>query len=271
MMNYSTSAVKLLAILILFAQTALAQKNDREKMNLKGKVKTVMQIEYKIGEDTEDEARMKYVFNSKGYKTAEISEDREGNSIYRNDFAYDKTGRLISETETDNLINYVMVKSYKYNSLGKIEQIKVEAKKDLLQTFVYEYSDGGNTRNIKLLKKKGMTDENFIQKYDANENMIEEIRTEGNEYKKFVYLYDEMNRLIAKEEYNKSDRLRYKTEYAYDMFGNVITETSGYVGGTASPTVFTYVYQYDEHGNWTNVREQSEGKTFNVISRRIEY
>ena len=214
---------------------------------------------------------MKYVFNSNGYKTSEISEDRQGNAIYRNDFAYDKSGRLISETETDNLINSVMVKSYKYNSSGKLERITVEAKKDLIQTFVYEYGDDGNIKNIKLLKKKGMSDENFARKYDVNGNMTEEIRTEGNDYKKFVYVYDEMNRLAAKEEYNKSDRLRYKTSYAYDVFGNVITETSGYVGGAATPTVFTYIYEYDESGNWTSAREQSEGKTFNVITRRIEY
>ena len=265
-MNYS-----LLAILVLLVQTAHAQKNDWDKMNLKGKVKSVIEIEYKIEEDTEDESRLKYIFNSKGYKTSEVAEDRQGNLIYRKAFAYDKAGRLTSETETDNLINSVIVRTYKYNSSGKIDKITATAGKETFQTLVHSYDNDGNISNIKLQKKKGMTDENFAYKCDANGNIIEEIQTEGSDYKKLVYLYDEQQRLTAKEEYNKNDRLRYKTSYELDSFGNIITETAGYVGGSATPTIFTYVYEYDEQNNWTSVRELSEGRTFNVITRRIEY
>jgi YD repeat-containing protein len=268
MTNYRIG-LKLFTAFALIVQTVYAQKTDWEKMNLKGKIKSIVQIEYQIGEDTEDESRMIYSFNTGGYLTNELSEDRMGNLIYKKTYAYDKQKRISSETEVDNLVGVTINTTNKYNAAGKLEKVTVKVKKDVIKTYIYTYGSDGNISNIKLLKPAGLITENFARKYDANGNLTEEIHTEGNEYKKLVYRYDEHNRLTAKEEYNKSDRMRYKTEYEYDPSGNVSRESSGYVGGSAVPTVFNYVYEYDKDGNWTSVREQSEGKTFNVVMRRI--
>ena len=267
------SRVSTIIISISLFFQSYSQESSYEKMNLKGEVKTILQTEYGMG-DNASFKRIKYGFDIRGNKTEEVLTDESGAIQYKSMYRYDKEGRMISESLTDNQVDFSLGKSHKYSG-NRLIETRVSSKGKLITVMTYRY----DTVNVvkrgpdSLKISYNDADKNWeitTFRYDRSGNLVEEINEQSDgDYFRYLYKYDENNRRIEKAEFNRQGRSVFKAEYEYDEYGNVSREYSGYTGGMN--TNLTYVYVYDDKGNWVEMREQSEGKTFVLSIRSIEY
>lgn len=185
--------VTLLAIsLALFSCTG--KKNDLQRMNLKGKVKSVRQIPYraveKFGEVQKGAVEpfgdnMFWLFNEQGNKIEENRYKSDGSLNWKSTYKYDDKGNQIEEN------------SYKSN--GSLDSKST-----------YKYDAKGNEIEKNVYNSDGSLDWKHTYKYDAKGNEIEEnwYNSDGSLSWKYTYkyTYDKHGNWIEKIEYNEDNK-----------------------------------------------------------------
>jgi YD repeat-containing protein len=124
-------------------------------------------------------------------------------------------------------------------------------------------------REIKKRQSYDINDEDFTYKYDENNRLIEELHIDGTKYNRIEYKYNDKGQIISRVEHNERGGITYKTDCTYDELDNLDTETSFYRGKNTFN--YSYVYEYDNQGNWINKRSLSDNKTFSLQIRVITY
>jgi YD repeat-containing protein len=257
-------------ITVSFAQ----EKYNCEEMGLKGKVKSIRETQYKLNDinpGLNEILITTFSFNANCRKTSEITSEVGGDPKNRHTVSYDKSGNITSETKQNTAVNGNFTIKYKYDASKKLSKKEVSSNGRIISTYIYHY-DNGNVTSMEINKKLGLLDinnEKFEYKYDANNRLSAEIHTEGDEYRRTEYAYDDSNRIIRKVEFNHRGGITYETDYEYDELGNPSSETSNYRGNNINN--FSFVYEYDEQGNWINKRSLSNDKTYSLQIRVITY
>ena len=149
--------IRLLAVMVVVysCQDSKAQKNDWEKEGLKGKVKSVKEVEYNtidtLGQIQKGILRhhLLKIFNKKGYLIE----------------------RYYFESDKDTLESKVM---YKYDDKWKLlEASRLKPNKSLFSKTVYKYDDNGKTVEENQYNSVGEIFHKDIFKRDTLGNFIE--------------------------------------------------------------------------------------------------
>jgi hypothetical protein len=257
-----------------FTIVSFGQDFNCNEMGLKGNVKSISETQYKLNEinpGLNEVLLTKFSFNKDCRKTEEITTDVGGEIKNKHVVAYDKSGAIVSEDRETPVVAGYFTTKYRYDDNKRLSKKEVSSDKQILSTYIYYYGDNGNVSKKEIRKKPGFDiyDEEFEYKYDEKNRLTEEIHHDGKKYNRIVYVYNEKDRLIRRAEHNERGGITYETDYTYDELDNLSSEISAYRG---TPTFnYSYLYEYDDQGNWINKRSLSDDKTFSLQIRIITY
>jgi hypothetical protein len=273
-MNTNIIRIFTTGIFSLFTIVSFGQNFSCKEMGLKGNVKSISETQYKLSDinpGLNEVLLTKFSFNKNCCKTEELTTDVEGEIKNKHTVAYDKSGNIVSENkETPTVAGYFTTK-YRYNADKQLSKKEVSSKNVLFATHIYHYADNGTVKKKEIKKTQGydINDEEFEYKYDEKNRLVEEIHVDGKRYNKTVYQYNDKDQIIRRVEYNERGGITYETDYVYDELDNLSTETSAYRGNNTFN--YSYIYEYDNQGNWINKRSLSNDKTFSLQIRIITY
>lgn len=276
----------LLAYMVLSlvaCQESGKKQTDWEKLNLKGKVKSVKEWKHK----------------------AEIKfgklEEMEEKGIFLQELVFSKKG----------YIEYAYFpkeeKQYKYQEGNKLEEIRVYDTDEVLQErTIYKYDAQGNRVDEIDYTPKGEVNKRVTYLYDEQGKEIEKaFYNQDNELTgKQIYLYDKNDNLTETELYNAkgtsverktiyqdgnpikeiyylnlfvSQALR-TTYYKYNDRGDLIKKSVELTNNDPVAPQSSYEYKYDKHGNWINKIEHTkifmsgyDLGGYEIIKREITY
>jgi YD repeat-containing protein len=264
-----------LCLCSLFITVSVAQNNTCKEMGLTGKVKNIRETQYKLNDvnpGLNEVLLTTFSFNKNCQKIEETTTDVGGELKNNHKIFYDKSGNITSESKETPTVNGNFLTKYKYDSSKRLTKKEITSKGRLIATHIYHYDDKGNVVKREIQKKLGLLDifnETFDCKYDENHRLIEEIHLDGDSYIKTTYEYNEKDQIVRQTEYNTRGGITYESEFVYDELDNLSTETATYRGNKTFD--YSYVYEYDNQGNWINKRSLSNEKTFSLQIRIITY
>lgn len=205
--NSMKNTSQILSLLILFfsliSWTGEKERNDWEKNELKGKVKSYTEFHYELDSSAKTDQdflpKIKKSFNVQGY----IIEDLN----------YNEEGILDSETRYTYNENNRPAEALHYDGEGHLESI-----------FTSEYDAQGRLIQVQIRTMDG--DSGWTQKYDSDGNLIEKIEyyDNPNYNSSFVYTYDSKGNQIQGEKFDAKGKLLSKYQYNYNKKGKLTEE-----------------------------------------------
>lgn len=244
------------------------QKNDLQKYQLEGKVKTIISDTYTLV--------MKFGELTKG-------EHRPGSSYA---FTFDEKGNIVVRRNyNENKFEYKYI-SYQYNDDGNIEVDNEHIEKtQIISKAKYTYT--GNKVVIDRYRENGNFYQKIVKVYSDEGNLLSEIVYDsyGDPIEKDIRTYK--NGLLVKKEtfehtelYKRGKGIEAEVSYIYDEKGNVVKEKGFEMAlGLKIDIVTEYTYTFDEQGNWTertgntrlfsNLLGKEEERT--ITERKITY
>ncbi|MDR3247049.1 MAG: hypothetical protein LBT50_11550 [Prevotellaceae bacterium] len=264
-----------LSVFSLFITVSFAQNINCKEMGLKGNVKNIRETQYKLNDinpGLNEVLITTFSFNKNCLKTEEKTTDVGGDLKNKHNISYDKSGNIVSESKETPTVKGNFTTKYKYDSEKRLSKKEITSNGRIISTYIYRYDDKGNAVEKEIQKKLGLLDinnEKFECKYDENNRLIEEIHLDGEKYNKTEYKYNEKGQIIRRVEYNERGGITYESDYVYDELDNISSETAAYRGNNTFN--YSYVYEYDNQGNWINKRSLSNDKTFSLQIRVISY
>ncbi|MDR1593484.1 MAG: hypothetical protein LBS43_03220 [Prevotellaceae bacterium] len=261
-------------ILSLFTVVSYGQSFNCKDMALKGNVKNISETQYKLNEinpGLNEVLLTKFSFNRNCQKTEELTTDVGGEIKNKHAVTYDKSGNITSENKETPTVKGYFTTKYRYDANKRLSKKEVSSNGRLFATHIYYYDANGNVNRKEIKKKAGtdIYDEEFEYKYDGKNRLVEEIHRDGTKFNRIEYKYNDKDQLIRRAEHNERGGITFETDYAYDELDNLSSETSAYRGN--STFNYSYVYEYDDQGNWINKRSLSDNKTFSLQIRVITY
>nr|WP_311455760.1 ATPase [uncultured Capnocytophaga sp.] len=243
--------------------------NDEFKKPLLGKVKTMHTAHYFIEYNKYDTIKKEifdnnytYGFDKEGREILFIEYDMHGNISSKYERRYNEKDSLTYLREFiwgENFGTYIEEKSYFYNPLGLLQELKGYSLKEsdplslyrelykyndkqqlleshyynkdtLTETTIYSYNNKG-----KLIKKldylKGKLRSEYKLEYDERDNLIKEYYTQipANKNNIITYQYDDQNRLIlATESTNEDENILIKNVYKDNLLIESYDDKYGY-------------------------------------------
>lgn len=196
---------------------------------------------------------------------------------------YDAKGNLIKETNVNDIDEVLEVKNMTYDAKGNMLTQDVsflhhlENKMIMESEFAFKYDDKGV-----LMEKSGWEnekrDEKVTYKYEitAADKTTKRYNAKGDITEKWVEKYDSEGKLIQEvhARYNNGQMKQVTIDIKYDEHGHIIQEIMTKSGSSMQKFV-DFEYKYDEYGNWTE-RKQTKKMGAKVtpgafLKRHIEY
>jgi len=232
-------------------------KNDLSELNLKGRVKTLTEIEYKVlpntGKIQEGDMMYKYIysFNENGNFIESDSYNPDGSLDGKYIYAYDNKKGNKTEMTSYNPDGTSDEKcTYKYDGKGNlIQEIWYSPDGSINKKYNYKYDDKGN--------------EIAMSRYDSRDSLI----------CKDSYKNDDKGEKIEWNHYNLSPptdgTLSRKVIFKYDDYGNINVENIYLADGNFEN--YTYKYDYKRKGNWKKETIYKNGLPQYITERKIKY
>jgi hypothetical protein len=290
-----------ISIILLFAFNSCLNhplensKNDRELSKLKGKVKSVSEINYSGA----GKCLTNIFFNKNGFITKQESFNPDGSLIRRWAYTYDSNNHPLTRkcwVQKDSL-SYTMY--YYYNANKKLTSTRLIKSNGILGTLdTIQYDTKMNTLVERNFGEKNLLGNSILKKFNDRNEVIEEtykeyiIHTQGKfTYKynnkhlqeevsswtdketlgsRIHYTYFEDNNIKKAERFNHANKLVSITNYKYDKEGNLI-ELIELLPDNTITKKSTYNYQYDKQGNWTSFFGYINNKIETIMTRKLEY
>jgi len=280
-------------------------KNDREKANLKGVVKSVTWYTYKgvvkmgLPEKDSLESKTIYKYDTNGHKTEEAIYRPDGSLTWKYSHIFDDDGRETSSSIQKTMKTTSSTYSFKadYKGSGHEATSTTENQPGITTTsYKYTLDDGGKITEMDLYKSDGSLISKNMRKYDANGNLIESDSYDngGNNAGKSTFVYDDKGNLTVSSNYNSSGVLVVRTIFTqYDNTGEYNEETftspifkyhhlykhddkgnmteMKVLNKDGSTLDFTYQYEYDKMGNWIRKTVFKDDKLQSILEQEIQY
>ncbi len=264
--------------LLAFGNQNKKPKNDLEKMNLKGKVKSLKEFGFKIDENLDgiikiDSTRFDtYSFNDKG-SIIEVIMCINSNVFSKLIYKYDNEGNKIEknvESHGDLFLKWI----YKYDkNRNKIIEYEYECNSNRLhRKIVYKYDDNQIKESV-CTKPNGRLDWKTTYKYDDRRNKIEmnDYYAKSKLIGKLTYIHDSEGNEIEINNYISDNQLIDKKILKYDEKKNIIEENwYDFKSGNLLDRI-TLKYNYDKQGNWIKKTLFRNDEPMEIIEREIEY
>ena len=204
-----------------------AQTTDLATRQLRGKVKSIIEISYevvqKFGEPEKGAIIKKDYreYNSAGYETQYGLEDFTSAGVKtKKSFRYGNNNKVVDiREETDGKVKLTKIE---YNAQGKMNTV--------------DFTDGN-----------GQLENRQKYKYDADGLLVQTdtYNSDGSLKFKIVRTYNAGKQLVKKEWYNPKGNATWQETFAYDANGNLAEETS-IDRELPNPTPTTRKYRYNE-------------------------
>jgi hypothetical protein len=278
-------------------------QNNRQTYNLRGKVKSVIEFNYKqYVPDTElsDHVTKRYYkFDAAGncteLTTFLLQESFQGRNVYQYDEAGNYT-HLIAYNE-DSTVDYKatwkfdeegnMIDFLNYNRYGdlKYRHQNTYGPNHSFVTILYGVTPPGSTSTYRYTYDAAgrRTSEDYYYHGDTTPRrrtvwMYSGDTTKETEYNRWgdlestrLSIYDKNNRLIASKVDNDYNDMK-ETFHKYDAFGNVLEWTVRNSTGIDMKHSCRYKYKYDKAGNWiSRITYKADGSLRSSIERKIVY
>jgi hypothetical protein len=254
--------------------------SDIDKMQLKGKVKSLIQTPYNIAYEGSTIKHSEKItdffyenfnlkFNIAGYLTREIEFNTKVKYIYK---YYDQFNRekLYQKKYYNYFHKLVLKKEFIYNKSGKLSK---RIGGYILDKSTYKYDSFGNLIEFIAYESENKIDGMIFNKYDSNNQLIEsqeyyDLETPSD---KILFFYNNENQLIKTEKYNKHNLLnsikKYKNKvcisYKWLSYNDnlEVKESNQYI----------YKYQFDSQMNWVKRITILNDVPNHISIRRIKY
>lgn len=253
-------------LFLLFPVGLLGQvvKSDWVKMNLKGKVKCIIETE-------KQHESIVVSFNEKGFIAEKsLDYDDDGSIDSRSTYNYDSLNKLVTMKTYRDDTTLVTISTFLYDSLGNrikenIENL-LESEKGHNANYYYRFDEKGNCLEMRGYNSKGILFTTYSYRYDSLGHQLEEIWREANgdtiSYVKYTY-NNHGNKSEEQRKYSSSDPI-YITNYRYNEEGTLIEEISGNGNSRVN-------YQLDKKGNCVRIVYSEGLEKEVVVKRRIDY
>ena len=221
-----------------------ADSNSLTKAHLKGKVKSVAQLQY----------------DSSGKDTTKIitSYDQNGNNTEVNIFSMGYHMRHVNTYDGKNRCTQSIF--YRNNKLSDNNSYKYDNRNN--RTESYTTFPDGKSYLVTRYKYRYNNDDKPIEKRDCSPSGLVRAIT--------AYKYDAKGNQIETIVFKDDSTLSYKANTTYDSNGNCI-EAKSYNWNTEE-VIATYQYEhYDKSGNWLKMTVFGDGKKVGTQERKIEY
>ncbi|MFJ1427832.1 hypothetical protein ACILD6_04405 [Capnocytophaga canimorsus] len=285
----------LTAVSITNCNSSVEKKNDLQKVELKGKVKSVRTAGYTVVEKFGEIRKGKItdlddfinfgsffdsfnlidglcVYNEKG-DIIEINRyNSDGSLNWKGVYKYDNKGNKIEENGYNSDGSFVSKMIYKYDDKDNlIEENWSDSSGNIYDGPTYKYDDKGNQIEKNHYHSDGSFEGKQIYKYDDKGNQIElnNYNYDGDFVGKITCKYDDKGNKVEAEMHNDWNgfiRLIFK----YDDKNNVV-EMNMYDSKEGSEDKITFKYEFDTKGNWVKLINYENDKPELIIEREIEY
>ena len=209
-----------------------AQNNDWQKEELKGKVKSIKEIQYRAWDTTGMLEKGEIWYN--GYRIY----NEKGNLIEKNE--YKANDSLRSKT------------IYKYDNNGKKTEWTYYTYDNSIEIMLNnKYDKKGNCIEVNNYYSNGSLKYKQIYKYDNKGNKIEyeDYYPDSSMCSKTIYKYFDKGRREEIFDYNSDDSFENKAIYLYDEKGNYVEEQI-YNSDGSYRNKLIFKDEFDANGNW---------------------
>ena len=212
----------------ILPQAVDSVSNDKDRMGLNGKVKT-LDIYYYRPEDTSS------LFSVKFKKGEKWEED----GIHHCHLRFNIDGNLVQYNEYDKQENAIRKIGYTYENWGYTRTLSYPKSND---TIVYKYNTDGKLLEVMYSDLHGE-----INTYDDRGNLIRTKQVDGTIYKPAMieYDYNEHDLLVEKREFYNIGELSGKTVYEYDANG-LLAQTQVYDLLSLDMPETHFIYEYSD-------------------------
>ncbi|WP_158800302.1 DUF6443 domain-containing protein [Pedobacter sp. L105] len=239
----------------------------------KGRLSKVYKQHYQSGAvnaGNYDEITYSYNFENMDSTMTRIHHNVAGSSTtIANRYVYDQVDRKLSTYEKINTDPEVLLVANSYNEIG---QLKAKTLHNGLQSTAYTYNERGWLRNSTSPQFSFQLhyQDDSIPQY--NGNISGQVWGAGTSLgSKFVYAYDQQNRLVSGVGTGMSEVIQYD-----NYQGNILALTrdgvkrsSTYTGNQLISSTGTSTYQYDGNGNTTFDGRMALTYTYNLLNLPI--
>jgi hypothetical protein len=291
----------LLAILLLFVLFSCKKEqptgitNDYQQYNLKGKVKSISEINYSVN----GKYHTIIQFNEQGFITEQASYNPDGSLIRKWVNNYNSDNLKVSRYCYVNHDSLSYILRFYYNRQGKVIWTKLfDSKEYLVSQYETKYDDSLNVIKETFLGEDAIYQHLVIHTYNEQKKIKEDLYVDSvrDHVWKQLYLYNDRmqveeiilktpddsminkntytylsnNKVDKVYHYNANMELQSITDYTYDSMDNII-EILELTPDNTTIQNKSYEYHYDQNGNWTFLSETEHHKNGNIITRKIEY
>lgn len=241
--------IALLCVSFSRSQEKNIKKNDLEKMNLYGAVKSLREIQYEvIGEKTSTNSRNHkyYMFDKKGQNTECSLYKSDGSLFSKHTYKYDDKGTLLEHNSFNSDGSLHIKKTGKYDDRGNQIEWNWYFSDGIIKTETRsKYDNKGNVIELKGCDEDGKSCYKIKYKYDNKGNVIKKIEL-GDFPLKIKYKYDNHGKMIERNYYKFHGSLSSKVTYRYNANGDCVEVNSFDAKGKLR---IKNTYKYDDNGN----------------------
>lgn len=281
----------LIFIFFLGTHSFAQQKNDLENMKLADSVKTLNEISYSVkikkGEITKGprgrvnimEKDNAILFNNEGYIVHKREFDKNGKMTGESAFTYDYNNN-ISQRAIDYFDGsiYFEKDSNVYDNNGNLVGLyccsEVDSNfsyRDFVLCSTYRYDNSSNKIEEIFNLKDSLSKTKYVYLYDDQNRMIEMSHYRDTLVLKIIYLYSESGELIEEHQFDhKGDRFAF-LKYKHNEIGHLVEMQLTFKEAATPLFIFTYEYLYDSHNNWTQRIIYKNGEAVFIVERELTY
>lgn len=267
-----------LLVLLFICCTAFCQsngKNDWQKRNLHGKVKTIIEVlndsktDYQLDSFDAEGYLIKsicinepiYVNDPNDDTAISINTDHPAYiSKYTTLFYYDKEHNLLKQTGGNTIGDYVETTEYKYNSQGQLVEIVFD-NSATYRSIRYEYNDKGKVAIEHQTERGKLNDysrqQRMTYKYDAKNQLTEVVTNhQGKDHSESANVFYNMYEYFGS---SMEGFFEGKAIMKYDATGRIIEQSIFDYKGKPDGKI---TCKYDQHNNINYLKEYLFGKLF---------
>ncbi|MBE9488430.1 MAG: hypothetical protein IMY73_04520 [Bacteroidetes bacterium] len=265
------------------------KKTDIQKLNLKGNIKSVVEIKYfakkkrgKIFKGNISNKVVSYKFNRHKYLKEAISYKHKNSEYKKQIFEYDDNDNIIQQANysSDSLLSYIKIYAYdkKTNRYDKdnnrLSDLTYNSEGFLCGKIVYKYDDDDNCIEEKKYLFNDSLDYKIVNSYGSDHILEQSLYSNNVDLTYFAnsYKYDENNYLIEKYKqsgfYIFSERLFLKYDKNYNLISKELYTYDNYLKkrdffmydknnnkiryinyNSTSDVKSIFIYNYDKNNN----------------------
>lgn len=277
-------------LLILSGCSNNLKKNDLERMDLNGPIKSVKETSYKanlkFGEYVKGE-RERYgynkdlyiIFNKKGFGVEKNEYESDGDLWEKIKYKYNNKNNLIERNKYWSDGDLLSKNKYEYNVNGDIINAKryTESKGNLKLQFFSKFETNDESKKTKEIRYN--PDSSIINKWqfqyvNGNLTKLSSYDSKNNITAKYIYTYGANDNMLMEKIYYENSgglELNNKLIYEYNDEGNMISKVV-YTSDDKIENRIKYQYlEYDKYNNWLRKLTLISDTSDYILEREIKY